>query len=374
MKNSKGNGLITAIIVIIIILTITAIGLFVYKYVILDEKQTNTNNEITNDEPINQATDLQNNEQPNVLPIIDPNENLNNPKPELISNNYYYNQLDSYGKIIYDKLKQEKDKLITGNYVFNFENKFNELLHKEEGEKELGQAFQSAWNALSYDETDLFYIDITKMTLITETRGIGGINTYNVSIGPGENTNYLKDEFQTQEQILEAQEYIKNIIDQIVQQTTQDSAMEKARKVQNWLISTIDYDDSYNAKSKHDIYGALYYRKAVCEGYARSFKYIMEQIGVPCILISGTGKNSEGRIESHAWNYVQIDYKWYAVDVTWNDPVIVGIGNLTDEMKYKYFLTGSEEFFKNHTEDGVISENSIKFTFPTLSATNYEWR
>ncbi|MGN1269707.1 MAG: transglutaminase domain-containing protein [Clostridia bacterium] len=375
MKNSKGNGLITVIIVIIIILIITAIGLFIYKYVVLDNQQVNTNSEeINNNLETTQTPNLQNNTEV-IKPIIDPNEDLNNNnEQQLISKSYYYNQLNSYGKTIYDKLKQNKDKFITGNYVFDFENQFNVLLHEANGEEELGQAFQSAWNALSYDEVDLFYVDISKMTLITQSRGIGGINTYNVSIGPGENTNYLKEEFQTQEQIQEAQAYIKNITDQIMQQTTQDSDVEKARKVQNWLISTIDYENSNDAKNKHDIYGALHDRKAVCEGYARSFKYIMEKIGVPCILVSGNGTNSEGKTESHAWNYIQIDYKWYAIDVTWNDPVIIGTGTLTDEIKYKYFLNGSEEFFKNHKEDGLISENSMKFTFPTLSTTNYQWR
>lgn len=379
MKNSKGSGLITAIIVIIIILLITAIGLFIYKYMILNNQQVNANNEIDNEEINNnleepQTPNLQNNTEV-IKPIIDPNEDLNNNnEQQLISKSYYYNQLNSYGKTIYDKLKQNKSKFITGNYVFDFDNQFNVLLHEENGEKELGQAFQSAWNALSYDEVDLFYVDISKMTLITQSRGIGGINTYNVSIGPGENTNYLRDEFQTQEQIQKAQAYIKNIIDQIIQQTTQDSDIEKARKVQNWLISTIDYENTDEAKNKHNIYGALHDRKAVCEGYARSFKYIMEKIGVPCILVSGTGTNSEGRTESHAWNYLQINYNWYAIDVTWNDPVIIGIGSLTDEMKYKYFLNGSEEFFRNHKEDGTISENSMKFTFPTLSTTNYQWR
>ena len=211
------------------------------------------------------------------------------------------------------------------------------------------------------------------MTLTTESRTIAGITTYYNTIGPGENANYLRDNFQEEYKIVEAQEYIDNIIRQIKEQTASDSDVEKARKVQNWLISIIDYDDSESAVNKHNIYGALRERRAVCEGYARTFKYIMEKISVPCILVSGTGTNSEGQIESHAWNYIQIqiDFKWYAVDVTWNDPIILGNGNLTNEMKYKYFLNGSDKFFENHTEDGIISENSMKFTYPTISTSNY---
>ena len=44
----------------------------------------------------------------------------------------------------------------------NLERAFNTLLNTEKGDKTLYTAFQSAWNAFSYDECDLFYIDIKR--------------------------------------------------------------------------------------------------------------------------------------------------------------------------------------------------------------------
>ena len=88
-------------------------------------------------------------------------------------------------------------------------------------------------------------------------------------------------------------------------------------------------------------------------------------------LVSGTGTNSQGEEENHAWNYVQINENWYAVDVTWDDPIMVNGGELTQELKYKYFLKGSDEFKVDHKEDGRISENGKQFKFPTLSTQNY---
>ena len=274
--------------------------------------------------------------------------------------------------MIYDKLKQNKKQLITGTYVFEFGTSFNTLLNTEKGDKTLYTAFQSAWNAFSYDECDLFYIDIKKMNLINETRTLGGITTYYISIGPGDNKNYLQDNFQTRESIEKAQNYINNIIKNIIKQTQNDNRVNKIKKVHDWLIDAIEYDTSGTNANKYNIYGAMHDRKAVCEGYARSFKYIMEKVGVPCVLVPGTAENSQGKIEAHAWNYVQIDDKWYAVDVTWDDPVITGGETITDNEKYKFFLKGSEEFFKDHTPSGEISENSMIFTLPTLSITNYE--
>ena len=55
----------------------------------------------------------------------------------------------------------------------------------------------------------------------------------------------------------------------------------------------------------------------------------------------------------------------------WDDPIITGGGELTQELKYKYFLKGSTEFNVDHKEDGRLSENGKQFRFPTISAQNY---
>lgn len=198
----------------------------------------------------------------------------------------------------------------------------------------------------------------------------------------GDNSNYLKPQFQNKQQIEYAKYYMQYMIDQIIEQTKQDVGIEKGRRIHNWLVKNTQYDDSEMAQNKFNIYGVLHDQKAVCEGYARTFKYLMECVGVPCLLVSGTGTNSQGVTQDHAWNYVLINSQWYAVDVTWDDPVIIGEdGSLSDEtdddtidrnILYRYFLKGSETFFKEHKEDGQISENSMKFEYPTIMQKDYE--
>ena len=66
-----------------------------------------------------------------------------------------------------------------------------------------------------------------------------------------------------------------------------------------------------------------------------------------------------------------LDNNWYAVDVTWDDPIIVGNGYVSESIKYKNFLKGQESFFASHKEDGYISQNSIEFEFPELAVEDY---
>ena len=288
-------------------------------------------------------------------------------KSEVEVDNFYYNQLDEYGKIIYEKLYKNLDKLKTGTYTADFDTTFDELLHQENGSDILNNSFQLAINALTFDNPELFYIDITKINLITEIITKAFSTTYKISIG-GNGKNYLSEDFSTLSQVNEEIENIENIKNDILRRTGEHD-IANLKIVHDYLVNTIEYK-SDAGKNVYNIYGALVNKQAVCEGYARAYKLILDELGIPCIIACGLAKNSSGEIESHAWNYVQVENNWYAVDVTWDDPVIIGNGTLSDDIKYRYFLVGSDEFFKDHFEDGNIAVE-FKFVYPELMNTNY---
>jgi hypothetical protein len=60
----------------------------------------------------------------------------------------------------------------------------------------------------------------------------------------------------------------------------------------------------------------------VCEGYAKAFQLICGELGYPCIMVDGLANGA-----GHSWNQVQIAGQWYAVDVTYDDPTVSGIGS-----------------------------------------------
>ena len=289
---------------------------------------------------------------------------------------FYYNQLDEYGKIIYNGFEQNKENMKSGTYTIDFDTRFSDLLNSPGGETILNTAFQSAWNAYTYDNTDIFYIDVEKLTLTTRTTTIANISTHKVQLSSGTNSKYLKNHFVSKEMIEGKARLLEAIRQEVKRQLEGFSNYEKIKEVHNWLIDNIEYDVNLESQEPYSIVGALTEGKAVCEGYARSFKYIMDALDIPCVLVSGTGTNSNGETESHAWNYVQLNENWYAIDVTWDDPVFVGnnveSAYLNDETRYKNFLKGSNTFFSSHFEDGNLTPNSMEFDFPTLSMQDYE--
>ena len=383
MRNNKGRSVASVILTILIIILIVFL---VYEIVYVDifdimkkdnTKVANQNVTGTSSTP---ANSLENNY--NSSEVVEENVFLNIEYTDIselyqdnnIQNNnssrYYYDQLDDYGKIIYDGFANNKENMKSGTYTIDFGTEFSDLLNTENGEKILNEAFQSAWNAYTYDNMDVFYIDVEKLTLTT--RSLTALSIHNVEISNGSNSSYLKENFQNQSVLIEKLDLLETIKKEIDRQLEGFSDYDKIREVHNWLIDNIEYDVNLNADEPYSISGALTEGKAVCEGYSRSFKYIMDELEIPCVLVSGTGTNSNGETESHAWNYVQLDGNWYAVDVTWDDPIIVGNGYVAEDTHYRHFLRGQNTFGETHQPDGFLSQNSMEFTFPTLSEEDYE--
>ena len=317
--------------------------------------------------------DDKNNENYNQVDINDllgSNTDTSSENYNVTDNSYFYNQLDMYGKTIYSKMYSSLDELKTGNATIEFGTTFNELLQTEEGEKTITDAFQLSINALLLDHPEIFYLDVTKLYLYTEyTTSISG-TTYRISIGPDENQSYLAEGFYSKSDVLKAEAQIEAVLNNIISSLS-GSTYNKVKQVHDYLIDNIVYDSESDLSLSHGIYGALVNNLAVCDGYAKSFKYILDNIGISCVEVCGVAQNSNGETENHAWNDVLIDGNWYAVDVTWDDPIIVGgNGFLTDNLRYENFLRGSNTFFSTHMEDGYVVSNG-SFSYPILSLTDY---
>ena len=83
-------------------------------------------------------------------------------------------------------------------------------------------------------------------------------------------------------------------------------------------------------------YECLLYGKAVCNGYAHTYKLLCDLRDIPCHVVYGTSANG-GR---HAWNVNQLDDgEWYEVDVTWDD----------DDLYYDHMYFGITTQALKHT-------------------------
>ena len=286
-------------------------------------------------------------------------------------NKYLYSQLGENGKIIYEKLYENKENLKTGTYTIQFGNAFYDILSQENGSDKLQEEYQTAIEAFTYDNPDVFYIDVTKMYINIETIQKIFSTKYNVYINSAKDPTYLLDGFTSKEQIDQCESQVIAVKNQILNQIAGKNDIEKMRYIHDYLVDTIEYDQKFVEKNIYNIYGALVSKTCVCEGYAKASQYLLNEAGLENIIITGTATNSDGKTENHAWNYVNIDEKWYAIDTTWDDPIVVGGGKLTNTIRYRYFLKGSSTMNKNHFISTKFTSGGQDFEFPKLSITDY---
>ena len=115
------------------------------------------------------------------------------------------------------------------------------------------------------------------------------------------------------------------------------SEQEKAKRIHDALSERIIYQAGMH---NQQAYGGLVLKACVCAGYSRSFQWMLQQVGIPVLYV--TGLSSSGH---HAWNIMKLDGElWYESDLTWDDPS-------WGRIRYKYFAISTEDMLADHTKD-----------------------
>lgn len=123
------------------------------------------------------------------------------------------------------------------------------------------------------------------------------------------------------------------------------SPEQRVQAAHNALILNVDYSDT-DDPLESTAAGALVEGKALCGGFALAFKYLMDRLEVPCIVMRGTAASTAERndVELHAWNVVQLDGRWTHVDVTYDLAATVD----KRHPHLAYLGTSDEEIARTH--------------------------
>lgn len=136
------------------------------------------------------------------------------------------------------------------------------------------------------------------------------------------------------------------------------SEYDKALAIHDFVVENTTYDQTaYEAQdyssytNAYNLIGVLVDHTAVCEGYARTYQYLMQREGLYCAYVTGTATTALGT-DNHAWNMVRIDGVYSFVDCTEDDPIMVGGPDIVD---HTYFCVSTETLLYDHTPDKASS-------------------
>jgi len=132
------------------------------------------------------------------------------------------------------------------------------------------------------------------------------------------------------------------------------SDYEKIKQIHDYLAMNILYQ---YAENNQNLYGAIIDGRCVCAGYAQAFDYLCKINGIDCIVLRHQAENPS---DSHLWNSVRLDGKWYQIDVTWDSS--------NNDVVYRYFLVGLDsDFIAGHGElefDFGLDYSEQKYDYP----------
>lgn len=232
---------------------------------------------------------------------------------------FYYKKLNENEKeayrIIYASIKDFPDKIIVPS------------MKDDELEKVFG--------ALSYDNPELFFLG-NKCSLTS----IGSIYYFIPQY-------YMtKDDYE--KKMKQVSEKAKAVTDAM---NSLPGEYEKELYLHDYLVKNCTYDDGTSA-SIYTIYGALVDGKANCEGYSKTVQYILNSQGIMNHLATGTAIDENGKSQGHMWNVVRIDEKFYNLDATWDDYLLLGaVENPDNTASHIYFNISTADLSSTHKVD-----------------------
>ncbi len=135
------------------------------------------------------------------------------------------------------------------------------------------------------------------------------------------------------------------------------TAYDQVKAIHDYLANHISYDYGgyYSGNiptSSYTALGALTTGKAVCNGYALAFQLLCDAAEIDCEFVTGKADNGSGTgYQGHAWNQVEVNGKWYNIDVTWDDPLNTTLGK--EVLRYDYFLISDSQMYRDHIADNA---------------------
>jgi len=186
-----------------------------------------------------------------------------------------------------------------------------------------------------YDHPELFFVEgysYTKYSMAGKLISIDFSGTYTMD----RDTALLR------------KKEIEAAADEILSGVPEDaSEYDKVKYVYDRIITDTEYD--LGIPDNQNIYSVFIHHLSVCQGYSKATQYLLNRLGMECMLVLGTVDTGEG----HAWNLVKIDGSYYYLDTTWGDAsyrMTDSGGDSVDmsTVNYDYLNVTTEEILRTH--------------------------
>lgn len=139
---------------------------------------------------------------------------------------------------------------------------------------------------------------------------------------------------ETAEQSKYVDDQVQRILKQIVKPAMNNH--QRVKVIHDYVVKNLKYDEKLQ---KYTAYEGLKTGEVVCQGYTLLAYKLLKTAGIDNYIVEGTAGG-----QTHAWNLVSLDGKWYHLDTTWDDP----LSNKPQEVRYEYYLLSDKQIKTDH--------------------------
>ena len=134
--------------------------------------------------------------------------------------------------------------------------------------------------------------------------------------------------------VTEARQLLSSMVTELVTYGNSfDSDFDKVLAIHDEIIKRYQYwtlrdgETGYHVNTSN-AYSFAKYGEATCQAYAQLFNVVMKRLGINTTFCNN---------ENHQWSMVELNDKWYHIDLTWDDPIF-NDGSNSYKAMHRYFL------------------------------------
>ena len=210
---------------------------------------------------------------------------MNETEPLFREGDYYFNSLTYRSQLLYDNVKEaaiseaaESEKL-DHNYDI--------------------ETFSTVVKYVMADNPDLFYVDFEGLVLNHGRHKSYVTMSY---CAQGEELRKMRDDYETA---------LAAALDQVKSNSTR---FECELAIHDLLTESCEYASADGEHLNNTAYGALVLGRAYGDGYSYAAKAMLDRLKIDSAIVYGSVNGAE-----HVWNLVNVDDKYYHLDVMWDD-------------------------------------------------------
>lgn len=226
-------------------------------------------------------------------------------------NLYYYNQLNSFEKTIYDNLIKSQESFLNKEQVIflitTYDAKNNANL------QEYVPSVMKARIAYIYDNPKVdIWFDSYKCTLYAKEGNI----YLKCTLKDENNKDIAFSSTNLKEPIAEFEKKCFEIANSL-----SGSDEEKLKQLHDYLTENAIYDKTISAPNTRTAYGNIMEGHSVCSGFAFAYKYIADLAGLKVLYVVGNLYDKQkNEYLLHAWNVAYVNGKYLLIDTTLDIP------------------------------------------------------